>query len=419
MPEKIVISNLAGIDYIEMELGEINIIIGPQATGKSICAKSLYFFKSLFRDLLNYLDEDFEKREFDNAAIKKFNEYFPPQFLGLNDFKLEYSINDNFISIYKQNGKTKLAYSSQYIKQLNFLRTEKKRLVGKNKNQEEDIESYRIRSNCRENILQNLAVNIDKKSSYSQYFLPAGRSFFALLQRNIFSFLSSSRAVDPFLIEFGALYERIKDFPFMVSSERQKSKDRKIFDEIQRLSRDIVHGTYNNDNGKDFLITEDGRKIGLSNASSGQQETLPLALILSKIPFLYNSRFGSTIYIEEPEAHIFPDSQKKIVEFIAYIFNKSQYPLQFVITTHSPYILSSFNNLLYATSVFEETGNAKKINSIIPRDYWLNSRSTKAYFISDGVCSSILSDDSKLIDSAPLDYVSNEVGRVFDQLIDI
>ena len=38
--------------------------------------------------------------------------------------------------------------------------------------------------------------------------------------------------------------------------------------------------------------------------------------------------------VEEPEAYLFPVAQKQIIDF--------------AITTHSPYILSSLNNLLYA-----------------------------------------------------------------------
>jgi predicted ATPase len=46
MEERLIIRNFAGIMNIKVEIKKINIIIGPQASGKSVCAKLLFFFKS-------------------------------------------------------------------------------------------------------------------------------------------------------------------------------------------------------------------------------------------------------------------------------------------------------------------------------------------------------------------------------------
>ena len=43
MPERLMIHNFAGIQEIDIALSNINILIGPQATGKSMCAKGLYY----------------------------------------------------------------------------------------------------------------------------------------------------------------------------------------------------------------------------------------------------------------------------------------------------------------------------------------------------------------------------------------
>lgn len=49
--------------------------------------------------------------------------------------------------------------------------------------------------------------------------------------------------------------------------------------------------------------------------------------------------------IEEPESHLFPESQKYITELIALVNNCGH---SIVLTTHSPYVLGTLNNLLYA-----------------------------------------------------------------------
>ncbi len=48
MIEKLRIENFAGISLLEIELNEINILLGPQALGKSITAKLLFYFKFFY-----------------------------------------------------------------------------------------------------------------------------------------------------------------------------------------------------------------------------------------------------------------------------------------------------------------------------------------------------------------------------------
>jgi predicted ATPase len=46
MKESINISNFLVIKKADIEIKKINVIIGPQANGKSLIAKLLYFFKN-------------------------------------------------------------------------------------------------------------------------------------------------------------------------------------------------------------------------------------------------------------------------------------------------------------------------------------------------------------------------------------
>ena len=54
------------------------------------------------------------------------------------------------------------------------------------------------------------------------------------------------------------------------------------------------------------------------------------------------------IYLEEPEAHVFPDTQKKLIDLFAWMANDPILSFDWVITTHSPYILTAFNTLIEA-----------------------------------------------------------------------
>ncbi|WP_413228145.1 AAA family ATPase [Aeromonas caviae] len=66
----------------------------------------------------------------------------------------------------------------------------------------------------------------------------------------------------------------------------------------------------------------------------------------STIGISYLEQENVMVFIEEPEAHLFPDGQKDVSDFIVMV--RSMIGARFIITTHSPYILSSINNALYA-----------------------------------------------------------------------
>ncbi len=50
--EKLTIRNFAGLSQVDIDLGPITLLIGPQAAGKSVIAKLAYYFKSFIQKLL-------------------------------------------------------------------------------------------------------------------------------------------------------------------------------------------------------------------------------------------------------------------------------------------------------------------------------------------------------------------------------
>lgn len=72
------------------------------------------------------------------------------------------------------------------------------------------------------------------------------------------------------------------------------------------------------------------------------------------------------LIIEEPEAHIYPLLQKKVMEFITLFTNMQDSGV--FITTHSPYILTVANNLYYA-GVLAESGQDKEVYRVLNKNY--------------------------------------------------
>jgi predicted ATP-binding protein involved in virulence len=421
MVEKLIIDNFAGIEHLEIEVKKINIMIGPQASGKSVCAKLLFYFKEFVSELIKAVENDRTKRQLDSSYSNKFKEYFPPKFWGNYNFVLRYEINHDFIQISRNYPKSTLLidYSDSYNSAFSVLRKIHRQRQKEILDNLSSYDSSIFRFETRIEMMNYFEKILGKESTFSHYFIPAIRSFFAHIQKNVFSVLSNQKSLDPFIENFGSLYElmkeilKISEFDF----EIEKGKHSKI----KFLAEKILCGKYIHEKGEDFLEFFDGRKISISNCSSGQQETLPLVILLCTIPLLQTTGRSYSIYIEEPEAHIFPSAQKHIVELIATVFNSNSDGLQFFITTHSPYILTATNNLLQAGLIYQDANDKviKKLEKIVPRYKALLTEDVAVYSLMDGLCQSIISEETGLIDTNIIDSVSEELAMEFDQLLDL
>jgi hypothetical protein len=286
--------------------------------------------------------------------------------------------------------------------------------------------SYRRRTTGRKSLIDGVKAEMGALALSDQLFIPAGRSYFANLQANVFSLLARGGSIDPFLREFGSSYEQIKrrrePLGYLLFEEESVLHDR-ITETIEKS----LAGKFVTMRGEDYIAAPDGRMIHVSNASSGQQELLPLAIILRDILFsspelmTTEAENGLTVYIEEPEAHLFPATQRKIVELIAAVFNRSQRTTCFFVTTHSPYILVVVNNLMQAGVLYERLTQSgrRKLDKIVPREYSLNPEHLSAYSLDQRECKRIISTDTGLIDTNVIDAVSDDLAIQFDQLLDL
>lgn len=417
MHERIVIENFAGIKKLDMSLAKINIIIGPQASGKSITAKLLFFFKDIFQVLLGIVMESNNAVDLNEKLIKNFLEYFPLESWGNGTFSIRYEYRQLYVIVKKEkeNDDTLTIKFSEYFEQLlekaaEMLQSELD--VAKKTPLEQISQPGSLIVNMVGKVYQWIASEIDPTLAYTGFYIPAGRSFFSNLQSIIFSMLQANTEIDPFIRKFGALYETLKGFEVIKDTDERMSLDSHI--------ETILCGTYLKEKNKEYIISTDNRKIRLHNSSSGQQESLPLALTLKALGKGSNfSTMGQTVYIEEPEAHLFPTAQKLIVELTAMTFNLNK-NTQFIITTHSPYILTAFNTLLLAgKTILDNPEKKEEVLKVMDEQVILEPLSLQAYSLSQEETSCIISGESGLIEGDLIDSVSDELAAEFNALLDI
>ena len=183
---------------------------------------------------------------------------------------------------------------------------------------------------------------------------------------------------------------------------------------LARISAELLGGHLSGGRDNEHLAIEDGRKVPLALLSSGQQELLPLLTVLPGA-FLYETR--QIVYIEEPEAHLFPQTQSSLVQTLVSLVAASRTRTNLILTTHSPYVLAKFNNLVKAGNIGRRKLRAR-VAEIIPSESWLPKGRLNAFALIDGHLESITESDG-LINGDYLDDVSGQIAIEFDRLLDL
>ena len=417
--ETLEIRNFLTIKKAEIVIKRVNIIIGLQATGKSIIAKLIYVFQDFLSRTLPALIRFGNEDSIGSSLTNLFTSIFPKYAWENQDFLISYKINNVFITI--SPNRTNL---EQLLLHINF--------SGKFDefvNQAKDIKEQR-----RNDLMINLPVlGIDTAvQSYicesifgikflRSLFIPAGRSFFTIIQGNIFSLLENNANIDPFTRIFGSHYEHYKSDYDSSASHPVFFSDIQLIPSVKERVKKILAGEYQHYNQEDWIYNHQTEaRVKLKDASSGQQESLPMLLIMSTAPFSISPDKLTSFFIEEPEAHLFPSAQKSIIDLFSLLYNRRN--CNFFITTHSPYVLTAINVLIKAGNIYNSTDNqAKKerINEIVDKQLHIKFEDVAAYTIKDGILESIVNEDLQIIGSSIIDSVSDEFESEYNALLDL
>lgn len=126
----------------------------------------------------------------------------------------------------------------------------------------------------------------------------------------------------------------------------------------------------------------------------------------------YVINHSGDFFIEEPELNLFPDTQYDLIKWLVAVCKKQN--SSFFITTHSPYVMTCLNNLILGADKIKE---GKDISGILSPDSVAPFEDVSAYSISDGHVSDLLCKSSRLIDARALDDASEHIGNDFDRLL--
>ncbi len=388
--ERLIIKNFGPIVKADIEIKPFMVFIGESGSGKSVILKLLSLFRWIYKKLAL---KDLSK----SAGITKEPYRFRIERMlkesGLEDFcakgsEAHYYMGDFCVSI-TRNGKPHLKTSKQTFNK----------------------------------------ITLEKIS-----FITDDRFAIPLLVNN------QIRGVSPYHLE--KTFEDFEEsFEHLQTNRKAKTK---VFDIELSLEKYGIQYRF-------FLNFKDS-KTQLHNASSGMKSASIIELIATYFAtdkeYMQNkytdfvidifSRFKTrdtniflenlknvkinkerfSLFIEEPELSLFPSAQKRLIEYLVDLcfYLNPKKTIQVAFSTHSPYILSTLNCLLLAHQVGNKT---RVVESIIPSEFWLDIKNFNAFKIKNGEVTSIIDEKTSLILADEIDEVSEEIGEMFDKLLDL
>lgn len=413
--KRIEIIKVGPIEELKLDLdSQFNIIIGKQSIGKSTLVRSINTFKRISYICYDYLMRTLGKVSFEDYKLKISAELcyeiadVLESKLRANESCILFNYTDEHQVkvICDTTGKLKAIFSNKFLNDLEEIYTNYSYII-------KEIEKTNLLSeqvsfmHAYNKAWAQLNVVLKEKQCI---YIPAERSMANYLAKQkdfsgqtlnnsiLTSFIDRVNNARTFLNNVVA-----KDLALANLNEVDKERIIKSSHLAESLKKDILQGKYLTKDSKDYLVLNNGVKTLLEQASSGQQE---IVWILNILEMLMWRNINTTIIIEEPEVNLFPTTQMLVMKYIA-LFAKTT-GSEIIITTHSPYILSSLNMLLYAGENAQYAENIPEILRISPH-------TIAASFMDNKGCRNIMDDYE--IDMRDLDKVSELIWGEIDKIM--
>ena len=244
------------------------------------------------------------------------------------------------------------------------------------------------------------------------------------------------------------------------------NESRRDFTKNSQLNLSLTDSfKYYDEDGQDYIVLPNGSSITSFFASSGVQSIMPIDVISEKTinsvgsvtkysvddlmsrmleildknkeaePMEELSKTMETIreymkyksaqlFIEEPEQNLYPDAQRMLILNLVRRIKKAQtVPNKqslLMLTTHSPYVLSTMNVLIADAAAKQQKPKDARLNEIIEESTLLPVEAYSAYYITrEGTFENIKDLDIPMFSGIDLDSVSDWVDEHVSRINDI
>ena len=380
--QRLHVRDFGTIESCDVEIQRLTVMTGPQASGKSTLAKLIYFFKLAQQYIQS---QPLSSVQADKWLRSVFLRMFGDVTELSDTMQIRYDFTDGqWLDV------TKGAHPQTHSQTVLF------------------------------HFSRDFSKSAEKMEAI---YIPAGRSMTTLLSNQLpVLFTDPNRQLPALDYCTNAYIHRIlslrqsfaNGLDGLLKQEIEttdKKLDLTVLKHMIQLAGKILKARYCYRAGEERLLLDMNafeKSIKVNFASSGQQETVWALNLL--FYYLLEGK-PSCIILEEPEAHLYPDSQKFMAEALATFAHAGS---QVIVTTHSPYILGEFNNLLYAAEIH----SADELrDAIVPSCEILDAFWTKAVHVINGQVVDGM--DEGLIDNSLIDGASDTINDENDALMEL
>lgn len=165
-----------------------------------------------------------------------------------------------------------------------------------------------------------------------------------------------------------------------------------------------------------FVVKQQGEWLNITQLSDGYKTLLGLVIDLSARMAMANPHLAdplegeAVVMIDELDLHLHPAWQQRIAGDLLRAFPK----VQFIVSTHSPYIVESLNNHLKRQAIDSLPIEDEALKGLLP----LDPKQVEAYFLSQGAKQSMVDRELGLLDDRLLENF-NQINALYERMRDI
>jgi len=436
---KLIVKNFGPLKDIEIEVREMVTFIGAQASGKSTLAKLLSIFEDEgFRsdDRISFEDELKKYNIFSYLKKDTFISYDNINYIGKSPFSFNLKKGvfskgtaQRFLSLMKEVNKIQDTNQKKIVEALKkslgselkdcLLNDYKRTLtIFSSKNQKTKFDNEFINNTIStENFVDKILEILEKEKTPINYieiyenlinlfpnlylfdsiYIPTERNILQIISTNILGLINNDIQIPKYLLNSGQEYEKaintIKELPLSIIDKKIK---------------------YKREGKTSYIYHNENEKVDLLESASGLQSIIPILLLVEYSKTL-KEEYNFNFVVEEPELNLYPKAQHLLIQYLVKncLFDRKN----LILTTHSPFVLASINNLLLAYDKGQK--NPKEVNKIIKKESWLNPKNFIAYELKNGKAKKIMNDKLGQIAENMIDGVSDNFADEFDKLLDL
>ncbi len=397
--KRIKVENIGPISFVEFELNKINIIMGPQSSGKSTIAKIIsycqwvekrYFLDGEYKykaseQLLDFhrLSENYFS---ENSLIEYESDLIIISYKGI---KLKESIRNKKNSIkYEKSKNIYIPSERNFVSAIPNL--------SKYKETNDNIMSFVYdwytakRKFSKQNTLPilNLDINFYNNEEKDLDILVMKKNKKEILLRESSSGLQS---ITPLIL----IIEYLTSIFYTEKSPRSV----KDFDSFKQLIAKNITEIFDADRLNEF------KKNAKNNIEFSNVELKKMINVLNLKTYYHKTNF----IIEEPEQNLFPETQRDFIYFLLQKL-KSKKDHSLILTTHSPFVLYAINNCILGGLISSNLNLSEK-KEFLSYKSWISPSKVNIFEINkeNGTLKSIKDPDTGTVNKHYFNKIMNNI----------